>query len=201
MIIEGILLGILIGKLKGGRFKRLGHSILKLPWIIFFAFSLQLLTSIMISLGETTIIKYRLILYALSYCLLIISLFFNIQFQSIWFIIIGSLANFIAIIFNGGSMPIDINQLRRMKLINLLTSIETGGLPQYISIEKAAGYTKYLGKILATPNIYPLKQIFSVGDLLVVLGIFLLIQKMMLPNIYNRDSKVLKLDHKGKIIK
>lgn len=201
MIIEGVLLGILVGKLRGGGFKRLGYSVLRFSWMIFFAFSLQLLTSIMIFLGHPIAIKYRMILYVLSYGLLIMSLFFNIQFKSMWLIMIGAIANFAAILLNGGSMPIDMDILKKMGFKNLLSSIESGALPHYIPLEEAGGYTRYLGKILTTPNMYPLKQIFSIGDILVVVGIFFLIQNMMIPTIYHRTSKVLQFDHKGKVKK
>ena len=118
-----------------------------------------------------------------------------------WFIMLGCISNFIAILINGGSMPIDMSILKKMGFENLFTSIESGALVQYIPLDKVNNFTVYLGKIFSTPKGYPLKQIFSIGDLLIVIGIFFLIQGMMLSNTYGRRSKVIRFDHKGKLIK
>ncbi|WP_278277839.1 DUF5317 domain-containing protein [Anaerovirgula multivorans] len=200
-MLEGIILGILVGRFRGGKFKRLGTSLFKFSWIIFLSFALQLGISIMISLGHPFVIQYRMILYVLSYVLLFLALFLNMQFKCMWFIMIGAITNFAAIMLNGGSMPVDMGILERNGFQNMLNSIRMEALPQYIPLEEAGLYTSYLGKRLSMPAMYPLKQIFSVGDLLMVIGIFFLIQNMMTPSIYNRTSKIIRFDHKSRVFK
>lgn len=113
-----------------------------------------------------------------------------------WFILIGAIMNFAAIILNQGSMPIDMNALEQLGFKNMLNSINMGALPQYIPLEKAAIYTAYLGKRISLPKFYPFKQIFSIGDALVALGIFFLLQNMLLPSLYRRTSRTIQFDHK-----
>lgn len=201
LVLESIVLGILVGKIRGGKFKKLGTSLLRFSWLIFLSFALQLGISIMISLGHPFVIQYRMSLYVLAYILLFVALFLNMQFKCMWFIMIGAIANFAAIMLNGGSMPIDMGILQQQGFENMFHSISMEAFPQYIPLEEAGLYTSYLGKRLSMPAIYPLKQIFSIGDLLIVIGIFFLIQSMMTPSIYNRTSKIIRFDHKKRVFK
>ncbi len=201
MLIESILLGLIVGKIRAGKFRLLGPSLLKFSWIIFFSFALQLGTSIMISLGSPFFIKYRMFLYTAAYVLLFISLFFNIHFKCIWFILVGAIMNFGAIILNHGSMPIDMHILQELGFKNMLNSISMGALPQYIPLDKAGSYTRYLGMRFMVPRPYPLKGIFSMGDIMVGIGIFFLIQNMMMPSSHRTISRTLRFDHKKRTFK
>ncbi|WP_152640007.1 DUF5317 domain-containing protein [Clostridium aceticum] len=199
VVLEAIVLGLIIGKIRGGQFKRLGTTTLRFSWIILLAFSLRLAVSVMISLGQPLVIQYRMIFYLLSYSILFIALFFNMHFKCMWLIAIGSITNFLAILLNKGSMPINMTTLENFGFSNMMTSIELGALPQYIPMEEAALYSIYLGKGLSMPSIYPLKQIFSIGDLLMAVGIFFLVQHMMSSSLYHKTSKILHFDHKSKL--
>lgn len=201
MIFESIVLGIIVGIIRGGKFKRLSTSLLRLSWVIFLAFALQLGIAIMISLGHPFFIQYRMILYVIAYLLLFIALFFNMQFKCMWLIMIGAIANFAAIMLNGGSMPIDMKLVEANGFQNMLKSIKMGALPQYIPLEKTGKYIGYLGKRLSMPDLYPIKQIFSIGDLFIALGVFFLIQKLMTPSVYQRTSKIIRFDHKKRVFK
>ncbi|WP_090439529.1 DUF5317 domain-containing protein [Natronincola peptidivorans] len=201
LILEAILLGLLVGKMRGGKLKRLTPSVLRFSWIIFFAFALQIGISIMNFLGHPFFIQHRMMAYVVSYVLLFLSLFLNMDFKCMWFIMVGAIANFAAIMLNGGSMPVDLMVLENLGFENMLNSIQQGALPHYIPLEEAGAYTRYLGKSLSMPDIYPLKQIFSIGDLFISAGIFFLIQNMMIPSVYNRTSKIIRFDHKAKVFK
>ncbi|AOY75699.1 DUF5317 domain-containing protein [Clostridium formicaceticum] len=198
MVLEAIVLGLIVGKIRGGQFRRLGITTLRFSWVILLAFSLRLAISVMISLGHPVVIHYRMILYLASYILLFVALFFNMHFKCMWLITIGSITNFLAILLNKGSMPINMETLEKFGFENMLTSIQLGVLPQYIPMEEAELYSTYLGKGLSMPSIYPLKQIFSIGDLLIVIGIFFLVQHMMSSSLYHKTSRVLHFDHKSK---
>ncbi len=199
MIFEALLMGIIVGKVKGGQFKRLGYMTLKFPFMVILSFILMLMTSIMISIGHEAFIKHRMILYIISYCILFLVLFLNLHNKSIWLILIGTIANFAAIVLNQGSMPIDLKILQNTGFENMLQSISMGALPNYISLDQAYPLTEYLGKRLVTPNFYPLKQIFTIGDALISLGLFLYIQKIMQSKIYRKAVGVIRFDHQGKV--
>lgn len=199
MIFEAIILGIVIGKLRGGQLKRLGYQTLQFPFVLLLSFIILLGASILISLGHQWAIAYRVYLYIASYCLLFFVLFLNLHVKAVWLILLGAILNFAAIALNNGSMPIDLVLLEKMGFTNLLSSITTGALPNYIPIADAYSFTQQLGKKFATPPIYPIRQIFSAGDAFVALGVLLYIQKVMQSKMYRRTSSVLHFDHKGRM--
>lgn len=199
MIFEAIVLGIIIGKLRGGQFKRLGYQTLQFPFILLLSFIILLGTSILISLGYQWVITYRVYLYILAYCLLFVVLFLNLHLKAVWLILIGAILNFAAIALNNGSIPIDLVLLEKMGFTNLLNSIGIGALPNYIPINEAYSFTQHLGKKITTPPMYPIKQIFSVGDIFIALGLLFYVQKVMQSKMYRKMSSVIHFDHKGKM--
>ena len=199
MIFEALILGIIVGKLRGGHFKRLGYQSLRFPLILILAFIILLGTSILITLGYQKVITNRMYLYIIAYCFLFLVLFLNLHIKSVWFILIGAICNFAAIVLNNGSMPIDLLILEKMGFNNLLNSIQIGTLPNFIKIEDAYSYTQYLGKKFTTPSLYPLKQIFSIGDGFIAFGLFFYVQKIMQSKLYRKMSNVIQFDHKGKM--
>ncbi|KAB3539649.1 DUF5317 domain-containing protein [Alkaliphilus pronyensis] len=199
MILEGLILGLIVGKLRGGQFKRIGYLTLRFPFILLTSFLLLLITSIMISIGNPLFIAHRMKLYIFAYCLLFVVLFFNLHNKGIWLILLGAIANFAAVVLNQGSMPISIEALEQLNFENMLTSINSGLLPNYIPLKDAYPLTDYLGKRLVIPFAYPIKQIFSAGDAFISLGLFLYIQGMMNSRVYRKASSVIKFDHYGKV--
>lgn len=199
MIFEGLVLGIIIGKLRGGKLKNLGKVIFRSSFLLVFSLLLQLGTSILISIGNEKAIDNRMLIYIVAYIMLFIVLFFNLERGSVWLILIGTIANFAAIILNGGSMPIDISILEKMGFENMLQSIQIGAMPNYISISEAQYFTVYLAKRFGTPEWYPFKQIFSVGDLGISLGLLLFIQGVMQISRNHYSSKILSFGYRGKV--
>ncbi len=193
MIFEALIIGVIIGKLRGGHIKRLGHRSLDLPILVILSFILLLGTSILIQLGNPMAIKYRMLLYIAAYCLLFIVLFFNLHSRSLWFVLIGAILNFAAIVLNQGSMPVDLSLLERAGFLNTLNSINIGALPNYISLENALGFTTYLGKKMVTPSLYPFKQIISIGDIFISLGLLLYVQAIMCSRSH-RAAGVIRFD-------
>lgn len=196
---EALFFGIIFGKLRGGNFKRLAHLSFKVPLTAYIAFIFMLITSIMITLGNQFFIDYRMYFYIGAYCCLFVALFFNLHYKSIWLILIGALLNFTAITLNSGSMPIDLAVLEKLGLNNLLTSISSGALPNYIPIEEATSFTVRLGKYIALPEFYPFSPILSIGDILISLGLFLLVQSIMISSMHRRATKTLKFDYKKSV--
>ena len=117
-----------------------------------------------------------MLLYIISYIMLFIVLFFNLGRKYVWLILIGAFANFIALVLNGGSMPIDVALLKKAGFENMYQSFKMGAMPNYIDIKDAYSLTIYLAKVYSP--IYPLKQIFSIGDIL-VFGLLMFTQNMM----------------------
>ncbi len=198
MIFEGLVLGIIIGKLRGGKIEYLGKFMFRSSFLLVFALILQIGTSILISIGNEMAINNRMLLYIISYIMLFIVLFFNLERKSVWLILIGAVANFAALVLNGGSMPIDVALLEKMGFKNMFQSFKIGAMPNYIDINKASSFTVYLAKRFATPSIYPLKQIFSIGDILISLGILIFTQSIMQVGRYHYSPKTIRFDYRDR---
>lgn len=196
MLLEALLLGIIFGKLRGGRINRIGHLSFKIPILAYVALIIKLVTYIMITLGHEFFIQQRLILNIAYFCFLFLALFFNLHYKPVWLILIGTILNFAATTLNSGSMPIDLALLEKLELKNLLTSINSGALHYYIPLEQAKSFTIHLGRKIILPDFYPFKPILSIGDILVSLGLFFLIQTMMVSSMHRRASKTIKFDYK-----
>ncbi len=198
MIFEGLVLGMIIGKLRRGKFENLGKFMFKSSFLLVLSLILQIGTSILISIGNQIAIQNKMILYIVSYIMLFIVLFLNLGRQSVWLILTGAIANFAAIVLNGGSMPIDVKLIQKMGFENMYQSFKMGALPNYINIGEAYSFTAYLGKIFTTPAFYPLKQVFTPGDILISLGLLILTQSIMQVGRHHHLAKTIRFDHTGR---
>ncbi|MGV8146888.1 MAG: DUF5317 domain-containing protein [Alkaliphilus sp.] len=196
MILEALFFGAIVGKIRGGNFKRLAYVFFRIPYILFLSFILMVGTSILIFFGNETVINYRIYIYILVYSLLFIVLFLNLHNKAVWLILFGAIANFAAIILNQGSMPIDLLILEKLGLENMLNLIKEGEMLNYIPLQDASMYTEHLAKRFALPTFYPLKHILSVGDILISLGLFFYIQETMMSRVYRRASRMLRRDYR-----
>ncbi|MCD5410037.1 MAG: DUF5317 domain-containing protein [Clostridiales bacterium] len=196
MILEALFLGVIAGKIRGGDFKKLGYVFLRLPYILILSFILMIGTSLLVFLGNKVVIDNRIYIYIVAYFLLFTVLFLNLHNKAIWLILLGAVANFTAIVLNQGSMPIDLLVLEKLGLVNMVNLIKEGEILSYIPIQDASTYTEYLAKRFALPSFYPLKHVMSIGDLLVSLGLFLYIQKIMQSRVYRRTSRMLRHDYR-----
>lgn len=196
MILEALFLGVIAGKIRGGDFKKLGYVFFRLPYILILSFILMIGTSLLVFLGNKVVIDNRIYIYIVAYFLLFTVLFLNLHNKAIWLILLGAVANFTAIVLNQGSMPIDLLVLEKLGLVNMVNLIKEGEILSYIPIQDASTYTEYLAKRFALPSFYPLKHVMSIGDLLVSLGLFLYIQKIMQSRVYRRTSRMLRHDYR-----
>jgi MFS family permease len=106
VIILGLLFGLVAGLLVGGRFTRLAD--VRLRWVgpIFLALALRIGTQTAIANGVDIADAMRLPLYAASFALLIAGLWRNRNHPGILAVIVGAAANGLAIVVNGGWMPV-----------------------------------------------------------------------------------------------
>lgn len=106
MILLGLLLGMAAGVLAGGRMVRLIDVRLKWMGLIFLALILRFGTEIAISNGVELADVLRLPLYGGAFGLLIAGLWPNRHHPGLLAVIVGAAANGLAIVLNGGWMPV-----------------------------------------------------------------------------------------------
>ena len=106
MIVIGLILGVLAGLLAGGRIGRLIDVRLRWVGLIFLALALRIGTQAAIANGIDIAHQLRLPLYAAAFGLLIAGLWPNRRHPGLLAVAVGAAANGIAIVVNGGWMPV-----------------------------------------------------------------------------------------------
>lgn len=182
MVFEIIILGILIGKLKGGHIKKLENINIRAWYLLVLSFLLEIIALMLItrtdgSLSEILESNFFFI-HIFIYSLLIIGLSMNFNELGFRISLFGAMLNFLPLIFNKGQMPVSIKALENAHLyeqINLLTNNRI----MTHSLMSDSTNLSFLGDIIAIARPYPFPKIISIGDILISLGLFLVIYKHM----------------------
>ena len=106
MIVVGLTLGLVGGLLAGGSISRLIDVRLRWVGLIFLALALRIGTQTAIANGVEIAETLRLPLYAGAFGLLIAGLWPNRNHPGLLAVAVGAGANGVAIIVNGGWMPV-----------------------------------------------------------------------------------------------
>ncbi len=164
-LLIAILLGVAAGMVMGGR----PHNLVRVPlrWngLIFLALSIQVLSS-----TDRLPIPSSLVpsVYVLSNLIALIWLGRNIRVQGIPCAMLGSVSNLAAIVANGGRMPVDGGLL-------------LGALPPNRVLATGQTRLTWLSDRFLLPPPFPFPTVFSIGDLLIGLGIAWLMVAGMRP--------------------
>ncbi|QSX05062.1 DUF5317 family protein [Sedimentibacter sp. zth1] len=187
MIIEAIIIGILIGFIRKGKFSRLEYLKIHLsPLIIVALFSY--IAIIVMNLG---LLNFNSRLYTIflvtTYALIIIVLVFNLDKKFMFIPLIGVMLNFVCMCVNSFKIPIKstiIQSVYGSEMSNLLLN---GKVKFFIQAEGAS--LKGLGKIFYLGNYYFYDVMLSIGDIFIAFGIMFVVQSLMTDKfLKTRDS-------------
>ena len=110
MLIEGLILGIIIGILRGGSLSNLVHQRIRYMSLVFVALFLQLGLDYAAS-QQIILARLVLPLHAFSYVLLFSFIFLNWDLPGMKWFAVGTALNFLVIVFNQGTMPVNLDKL------------------------------------------------------------------------------------------
>jgi Family of unknown function (DUF5317) len=164
MILGLVFLACLVTvPLARGRLTALADLKLRRPWLALAGIGVQILIIEVIPHGESSLHE---IVHLASYGLLGAFAWSNRRIPGVPLIMLGGLLNFIAISANGGIMPAD-PELARHMADGAEGFVNAGALenPRFL----------FLGDVFATPSWFPLYNVYSVGDMVIVLGVFVLL--------------------------
>ncbi|MDJ0770997.1 MAG: DUF5317 domain-containing protein [Ilumatobacter sp.] len=129
-------------------------------WLVWLAIGTQVL--VFQWLGHFIPVGVSNALHLATYALCMAFLVRNRQIPGLWIITVGTAMNLAAIVANGGSMPARPAAWR------------AAGLPDPDAFENSSAVAEarlaYLGDIFYVPEGWPLANVFSIGDVLIVLG-------------------------------
>jgi len=172
MLIETAILALFVSLISGGKMSRLGELVLREFWLVPLALLIQsgvYWAAVQgIGLGPSWVSP---VLDTGSYFLLLIFTFRNRSLPGMRLISLGILLNTLVIGLNGGVMPVDPLFLPEASRNALIEGQGTHGLMSsstHLSFLADQFYMDILGMR---------RQVFSVGDVLIDIGIFALVFK------------------------
>jgi Family of unknown function (DUF5317) len=163
IIIVWALIAVLSVPLTGGRLRRLATLPIRGAWL---AWGSVLVQTALVSAPSSTPRLLGHVVHIASYLMAGAFGIANRRLPGVALICLGGALNFAAIVANGGIMPASATAVRISGLAARKRFDNSGLVPH--------ARLAWLGDIFAIPAKWPLANVFSVGDLLVVLGIGIL---------------------------
>jgi hypothetical protein len=173
-----LLIGVVIGLLRGGRLSHLAQLKLRSLWFVGLSLVIQLLIFPLFS--DAPLVPYATVpLHLLSYGLLIVWLAINLRRLPIGLLLIGAACNLIALASNGGRIPVSTTALERAGLGSTAERLLQEGVFGNGVRMGASTHVNVLGDWLYLPAWVPAATAFSIGDLLVAVGLAWLVARGM----------------------
>ncbi|MGO1368449.1 DUF5317 domain-containing protein [Senegalia sp. (in: firmicutes)] len=173
-----LLLAVIVGYMKGGKFIRLKNLEFKMLSPIIIALIFQYLLLIFSDNDLKIVGNYVEEIYLGSFILLFIGILLNIKTPSLWLVLIGAISNFVVFFMNGMKIPVAADALNLAGMNSTINLIENGQYKLYEIIASGTDYS-LLGKVIAIDQVLPISGVFSIGDVLITLGLFVFIESHM----------------------
>mgnify|MGYP003483879934 CR=1 FL=1 len=168
LLLYSIVAGLLIGRLAGGRLDGLTTARFRLAPLALGGLLFQLV--LFSPFATERVGDLGPVLYVASTAAVLVALLANLRLPGLWILAIGAGMNLVAIVANGGYMPADPEGVAALGL-------------------RGAGYTNsivltdpalpFLTDIFAMPAWMPAANIFSIGDVLLGIGVAMTIALAM----------------------
>ena len=151
--------------LAGGRLSRLEGLQLRWLWLAVVAFGVQVVLVTLVPEGDADLHR---VLHLATYALVGACLLRNLDLRFMWVVGLGGLLNLVAIAANGGVMPASRGALAVAGL-----DVRSGEFANSDAVDGA--HLAFLGDVFAIPAGWPGANVFSVGDVLMLAGAFLVL--------------------------
>jgi len=181
VLLWAILLGLLLGLVRHRSLTHLAQLRLRASWLVLLAVLIQIL---ILPLGPKAkpILTWGMeYLHIASYLLLVLFAVINYRERALWPMALGMLSNFIVITANGGHMPASLDALRAAGRTATVAQLLTEGVSGNVVVMSDQTKLNFLGDIFWLPGWVPLANAFSIGDLLLAIGVIWLLAKRPSP--------------------
>jgi hypothetical protein len=187
ILLWAALFGLIVGFLRGGNVTNLSHIQLHGAWLIIIALLIQLSifnTGFFAPPIHSNIGYWHLA----SYFALVLFALLNWRQRAMWPMALGLLSNFVVIAVNQGHMPVSLEALRALGADNLLDTLQTNATKDNVMLMCAQlepevctrqTYLNFLGDIFWLPRWVPMTRPFSLGDILLGVGLIYFLQLRM----------------------
>jgi len=170
LYLVALLIGLAVGRLRGGRLSLFAQLRLRWLWLVPIALVIQLLIFPWLS-GRPLLPYATAPLHLVSYALLIVWMLRNLHAVPIRAFLLGAGCNLAAIAANGGFMPASVTALRGAGLEGVVRSLLDRGTVANVILMSDATRLNALGDWLYLPKWLPFSTAFSVGDVVIMIGL------------------------------
>jgi hypothetical protein len=153
----------------GGRIGRLVEIPIRHSWLVLLACAVQtVLISVVAGVGERIGNAVHLATYALAGLFMVV----NHRLPGVKLLALGGASNLVAIVANGGVMPASAWATR---VAGMSAVAEAGQFANSRLVEHPR--LLLFGDVMAVPSSLPLSNVFSIGDVILVAGAFVLLHQ------------------------
>lgn len=160
LILGALVLALLLVPVTGGRLSRLSDLVLRRPWLLLLALGAQVLAITVFPDWPRPVLVG---LHGLSYVLAACFVWTNRRLPGITLVALGGGLNALCIAANGGQMPASASAVARAGLPAQEDGFVNSGVV-------ADPVLPWLGDVFASPAWLPLRNVYSIGDLLLLAG-------------------------------
>ncbi len=179
MLVDTLIVSVAVGKIRGGSLSSLGSMPLKRVEAIVVAFAAE---AAILALGLRGV-RYAAVaapyVFFCAYACLLYAVWANRSVPWMSLVGLGIALNFVVILANGMRMPISADALAAAGLGGQAAAIATGRVLTYRLMDSTARLWP-LGDVIPLGPPYPVHRVVSVGDIVMAVGAFLLVQRQML---------------------
>lgn len=182
ILIAAIFVALVVGLVRGGSLRRLADLPLRWGWLALAAFALQIYLIYFPEPVSQGLVTPRGGLMIVSYTLILAVVWRNRALPGMWVMGAGFLSNFGVMLLNGGYMPITPEALEQVGHSRRALSPEMGArvmATKDIVLPREATTLWWLSDIFVIAPPFPIPSVFSLGDALIALGAFWLLQVAM----------------------
>jgi predicted MFS family arabinose efflux permease len=158
-LLPSLALGLLLALALGGRPARLGELRFRGAWTVVVALGAQVFLFSDLAHGVPD--GWRRGAHVGTYALLMAFAALNLRLRALCIVFLGMLCNAVAIVANGGEMPVSAAAGREAGLAS----------SKGANVSTAADRLWFLGDVFALPDRLPLANVFSIGDILIGFGV------------------------------
>lgn len=191
MIPELVLLALLVGWISGGKFWRLADARIRYVWLIFVPIGLYV-----VSWAATLVVDPNRLgwvfgsLAILEKVALIVAAAYNLRLPGMKLILIGLLLNVVALAANQGMMPADPNALASVFGPEYVQATQSATHIRS-AIMTASSELAFLCDIISAKRLFlVVPAVYSIGDLVMSVGIFIAIIALMRTPLPSEAKKV-----------
>ncbi len=172
LYVVALVLGLLTGLTNGGSLYALGFLRLRLGWLILPSLILQLLifTPLRPPMPEYALPMLHLISLAIA---LVVALV-NLSLPGMQLLALGLLLNLAVIAANGGFMPASVDGYLYLGNGDLASALQQHGTINNVTALTPESKLPFLADIIPLPFPLPRPTLYSLGDMVIFLGLFTL---------------------------